>query len=279
MINLIAGRTGRGKDWFAKILENNGFKLLKSYSTRKPRFEGEDTHIFITNEEADAIPATEKVATTEINGVKYFATKQQLEECNVYIIDPKGIYELAKNCPDEDFHLLYITADDDEARQHAIDRATDSDNEVAIFDSRFAAEDEQFTAFEKQLELYDARKENDIPKNINVVHLIKNDFDDEFAKCALGIVKFDKARTNMLEIVNWCIENNQLIKTDDEGKILVTFVGDKEKTDVYVSKDVFIDLMTVNDSLMFKQFMQNFIIVCTDLNKINHSDTCKHTSE
>lgn len=279
MINLIAGRTGRGKDWFAKILENHGFKILKSYSTRKPRFEGENTHIFITDEEADAIPEEDKVATTEINGVKYFATKQQLEECDVYIIDPKGIYELAKNCPDEDFHLTYITADYDEARQHAIDRATDSDNEIAIFDARFAAEDEQFTAFEEQLDLYDAKKENDIPKNINVVHLVHNDFNDELAKCALNIVKFDKARDNMREIIDWCIANNQLIKANDKEEILVSFVGDKEQTDVYVSKDVFIDLMTVNDSLMFKQFMQNFIIVCDDLSKINHSDACKDISE
>ena len=49
---LICGRTGTGKDTLQSILVNNyGWKCVKSYSTRAKRFEGEDSHIFISKED------------------------------------------------------------------------------------------------------------------------------------------------------------------------------------------------------------------------------------
>ena len=81
---LICGRSGSGKDTFAKLLKSFGLKDVCSYTTR-PRRDGEgDTHTFITEKEVKNYP--NKIAVTEINGYTYFATKEQLEEADYYII-------------------------------------------------------------------------------------------------------------------------------------------------------------------------------------------------
>jgi hypothetical protein len=69
---LIIGRSGSGKDFLARELAKNGLSQVKSYTTRPPRYEGEDTHIFISAEEASRTEG--KIATTVINGYEYFAT-------------------------------------------------------------------------------------------------------------------------------------------------------------------------------------------------------------
>ena len=79
---LIAGRTGSGKNTYADILKEKGYKAVISYTTRPKRYETEDTHIFISNEEADIIE--DKVASTTINDYKYFATKKQIQDADYY---------------------------------------------------------------------------------------------------------------------------------------------------------------------------------------------------
>ena len=152
---LIAGRSGSGKDTFAGMLANLGLKGVKSYATRKKRFDDEDTHIFISKEEAEEI--ANKVATTKIGEYEYFATKSQLEEADYYIIDPCGIAELTANCPDIDFKIYYIYANYYTRRERALHRSSDS-NELDIFEKRNSAEDKQFTLFEQMFSsfIYDS---------------------------------------------------------------------------------------------------------------------------
>ena len=131
MKTLIVGRTGSGKNTLQNILiKEYGWKGVKSYSTRKPRSEGEDTHIFISKEEAAAVPAEDKVAITfHKNGDsldEYFATRQQVEEADCYIIDPKGVEMLTANMPEEDFQVIYVKACDRATqKQKAVERADD----------------------------------------------------------------------------------------------------------------------------------------------------------
>lgn len=146
---LIVGRSGTGKDTLANLLAERGLKVLKSYTTRAPRYEGEDTHIFINKDKADSY--TDKIATTTINGVEYFATRKQLDECDIYIIDPNGIYELIENCPDISFHVIHMLTDKDIAKERAANRGADYDLEAKIFESRYASEDAQFSEFEAKM--------------------------------------------------------------------------------------------------------------------------------
>lgn len=152
MIICIIGRTGSGKDYLAKKFEEKGLKQIKSYTTRPKRYENEDTHTFITKEEADKI--TDKIAVTEINGYEYFATHSQVKENDIYIIDPNGLKVLCENLKDEPMMVIYVKADDEERKKRAIDRADDEEKELEIFNKRNESENEQFTEFEKLLDMF-----------------------------------------------------------------------------------------------------------------------------
>ena len=144
---LICGRSGSGKDTFAKLLKQFGLKDVCSYTTR-PRRDGEgDTHIFISENEVNKYP--NKIAITEINGYTYFATKEQLEEADYYIIDPNGIDYLHSHFPEIKYRIVYIYADRKIRKQRAIVRG--GKKEGKIFVSRNKSENAQFSNFEKNL--------------------------------------------------------------------------------------------------------------------------------
>ena len=145
---LIAGRSGSGKDAYARELENLGLKGVKSYTTRPRRNSSEDTHIFIKAEQSGYV--SDKVATTVINGYEYFATRQQVEESDFYIIDPHGIAELLENCPDVEFMIVYIYADRLVRSNRAMGRGEPL-KESRIFEERENSENLQFSVFESDL--------------------------------------------------------------------------------------------------------------------------------
>lgn len=93
---LLVGKSGSGKTTTAKYLEQEyGMKQVQSYTTRKPRYKGEDGHIFVTDSEYRHIP--DKVATTRFNNYDYCATQQQCDNADIYVIDPHGIESFNRN--------------------------------------------------------------------------------------------------------------------------------------------------------------------------------------
>ena len=168
---LICGRSGSGKDTYAKELEAQGLKGVCSYTTR-PRREGEgDTHVFIKADEVDNYP--NKIAITEINGYVYFATKEQLEQADFYIIDPKGIEYLRENFPEIKFRVIYIYADYETRFCRAVMRG--GEKEKTVFPSRDSSEDEQFRQFEQGL----------FKENVTV-HFNNNEDLGFIKRCAVG---------------------------------------------------------------------------------------------
>ena len=89
-IFLIVGCSGSGKTTITEQLEQKyGLKSIQSYTTRKPRYDGETGHTFVSDEEFDKL--TDIVAYTEFAGNRYCATAEQVENNDLYIIDPKGV--------------------------------------------------------------------------------------------------------------------------------------------------------------------------------------------
>lgn len=241
---LIAGRSGAGKDHFAKKLvelsmnrdtesvtrDQKPIVILKSYTTRPKRTETEDSHIFITETEAAAY--TDKVAVTHINGYEYFATREQVENTDLYIIDPNGIDELTKNMPETDFQIIYIhAAEDVDRRINAVKRAEDKIKEEEVFSQRNAAEDAQFTEFEDRIF---QRMDNEIcfPANIKSVMIIENDYTEKCLEHHAVKILMEKLRLQkMCSVVRECMDLGVLIpsvQTDKNGRPKITAYREKD---------------------------------------------------
>jgi len=87
---LIVGNSGSGKTTIVEELQKRyGLKAIESYTTRPPRYDGETGHTFVTIN--DIPPESEMVAYTYYNGNHYWATQNDVETHDLYIIDVPGI--------------------------------------------------------------------------------------------------------------------------------------------------------------------------------------------
>lgn len=91
---LIVAASGGGKDYITdKLCKEFGKKKVISRTTRQPRFKGENTHLFVSEEQADK-EFNGAVAKTIFNGYRYYTTKEDLQSSDFYAIDPQGVYSL-----------------------------------------------------------------------------------------------------------------------------------------------------------------------------------------
>jgi guanylate kinase len=90
---LFVGKSASGKTTVANFLEKkHGFKQVNSYTTRPPRYDGEIGHAFVNDEQFDNLEGL--VAYTEYNGFRYGTTAEQLDKCNIYVVDVPGVQTL-----------------------------------------------------------------------------------------------------------------------------------------------------------------------------------------
>ena len=148
---LVAGRTASGKDYLVNtVAKKYGLRLLSSYTTRPMRVGETTEHVFITPDEVD-LYRSDIVAYTKIGEYEYFSTKQQLLECDFYIIDPKGIEYLEDKIKNDDslhdiqIHIIYIAADYVTRKHRALHNRKDK---IDDFDARCRNEEDQFIDFE-----------------------------------------------------------------------------------------------------------------------------------
>lgn len=126
----LVGESGSGKTTLCQELEKGGYNIIKSYTTRKPRHEGEYGLIFTTRGKtarAEGIKYIYKrhldsaiqfslssskniIAYTFYDGEHYFATKEQYQGkgTSIYVIDPVGIQELLKKVKDAEIAVIYL---------------------------------------------------------------------------------------------------------------------------------------------------------------------------
>ena len=143
------GRSAVGKDTLvAALCEKYNLTRLVSYTTRPKRIGEADTHIFISKED---FPKYQQdiVAYTQIGEYEYFATRQQLDECDFYIIDPIG-YNTLHNDPNlaNSYRFIPIMCTLPEGARGA--RSAQRRDDRAVFEARSAAEDAEFVAFDEE---------------------------------------------------------------------------------------------------------------------------------
>lgn len=127
---LFVGQSASGKTTIANILETQyGYKQVESYTTRKPRYDDERGHIFVNEEEFKNLG--ELAAYTFYNGNHYGTTFEQLEKCDVYVIDVPGVESLLEKLKDDKrpICILYFRTSTYNRVLRMIDRG---DNDTAI---------------------------------------------------------------------------------------------------------------------------------------------------
>lgn len=159
-IYLIVGESGSGKTTITEQLFNYGYKTIQSYTTRKPRYEGETGHTFIN---VDEIPDKgEMVAYTFYNDNHYFATQEQVENNDLYVIDPAGITYFKEHYKgNKGIRIIYVTVPENVRRDRMIKRENpQNDYEYAEVlsraNSRICVDKQVFKDFE-----YDFKIQND----------------------------------------------------------------------------------------------------------------------
>lgn len=162
----ILGETARGKDTFARILENDyGLRQVVSCTTRPMRSgeqEGRE-HYFISEEQFYDIRdfgTDEIVAYTQIGDYRYFATRDELMNSDIYIIDPIGLDSLKDYIKRSHLNIsicaIYITSSYEVAKERAALRGDD----LEVFEKRTEDEKIMFEQFDS-LEAYDYKYTND----------------------------------------------------------------------------------------------------------------------
>lgn len=106
---LIVGASGSGKDYIVdKICRDFNMQRVISRTTRKPRYKGENTHIFVSNEVADK-EFENAFAKTIFHGNKYYTISEDLEKSDFYIVDPNGVKSMENsNIDNIEFISIFI---------------------------------------------------------------------------------------------------------------------------------------------------------------------------
>lgn len=91
----IVGPSGSGKTTLVEALQKEyGYKVIESYITRPPRHDGETGHIFVSPDEFKELK--DVYAYNQYDGYEYGVTAKQLEENDLYIVEPSGVEDLLK---------------------------------------------------------------------------------------------------------------------------------------------------------------------------------------
>lgn len=128
-IYLLVGPSGSGKTTLAqRMAEFYGMKVVQSYTTRPPRYEGEVGHIFVSDEEFDQLG--KMVAYTEYGGYRYGVTQEIVDTYDIYVIDPYGVSYLQSQYTGPKIPIVvWLSATEEQRREHMKHRG---DSEEAI---------------------------------------------------------------------------------------------------------------------------------------------------
>ncbi|MFL0196925.1 AAA family ATPase [Clostridium sp. WILCCON 0269] len=131
----LVGESGSGKSTMATLLEKEGYNYIRSYTTRKPRHEGERGHIFVdivpsitvdNGKEGfeGALDEENIIAYTFFDKAHYWSTKEQYQGkgTSIYIIDPTGVKYLKEKVKDAEIMVIYLKADERKRKARIINR-------------------------------------------------------------------------------------------------------------------------------------------------------------
>lgn len=192
-IFLIVGQTASGKDSLVNAVCNTfkpfkqditgqiitqTYSQLVSYTTRPKRENEGNTHIFISKSDVEKYK-DDMIAYTKIGEYEYFATKEQLRNCDFYVIDYDGVEYLRSKQLDDEFRFvtIYINTPDEIRRERAL--SVRKDNEE-IFNKRNYNEFLQFALMRKRADFDYSINNIDFRKSFKILkHIVEVETGDE----------------------------------------------------------------------------------------------------
>lgn len=123
VICLIVGESGSGKTTISNLLSEYGnLNVLESYTTRPERYKDEKGHVFATDKDYESLKDN-ICAFTEFDGYKYWATNDQVDNSDVYVIDPAGIdYFKTQYRGEKHVVVVYLKVDKKERKKRMLNR-------------------------------------------------------------------------------------------------------------------------------------------------------------
>ena len=145
----IVGPTCSGKDTVAKVLQKRKKLKMVCSHTDRPMRDGElngREHIFVSKEQMDRIFSDRQniIAPTTLGGYRYCTLRSIIEEADLYLIDPTGVYELMEKIPDRTLLIIYIDAPEYEREERSMEHRSDY---KAEFHKRNQSEQQEFPLF------------------------------------------------------------------------------------------------------------------------------------
>lgn len=146
----LIGRSGVGKTSVAKYLEDKyDWTQVESYTTRPKRNKDEKGHQFITEPQFNSIPKEEIMAYMRYRGYQYGATEDQLNEANLYVVDPGGYKMLKERYKNRPILAIKLAASRDILESRMRTRGT-SEQEIA---DRIEKDNDIFDNFQSDVEI------------------------------------------------------------------------------------------------------------------------------
>jgi guanylate kinase len=164
---LLIGRSASGKTTIANILEEKyGYKSVSSYTTRPKRYNGEVGHIFVDDETFDQLG--ELAGFVEYNGYRYGTTMKQVDDSDLYVIDPIGAEYLLNKYTNRPICIMYFDASIPTRIYRMVDRG---DGDHAII--RRLLQDEEYD-WKNKLKSIVFEQANVKEKYVSIFHINAN---------------------------------------------------------------------------------------------------------
>lgn len=134
-VYLFVGASGSGKTTIIESLEKIYHMIpVQSYTTRRPRYENETSHIFVTPQEFANIPNL--AGYTKYQNNEYGATEEQVESGDLYTINPDGIKFFRKHYKGKKgYKIIYIDANLSTRYERMVKRTEEENNFISNVNS------------------------------------------------------------------------------------------------------------------------------------------------
>lgn len=168
-IVLIVGESGSGKSTICdELTKSYGLKQVKSYTTRPRRSADEDGHTFVNDEEFDKLE--NMCAFTLFNGYRYCATSEQVDNADLYVIDPKGVEYFMNHYDGKKIPMVIYIDVDKKTRRERMRKRGDEQNKV---DKRIKHDEESFgNVDEYAFKTYPNKTLSDLDRIVNDIYYL-----------------------------------------------------------------------------------------------------------